>query len=155
MLNKKHYTVTDISKKYGIRRANIYYYMDKHSEHLSNNKTKSIDRDGLIKLLKDLNIEVDENLEPKHNNTKLNDENNPLDAVLIENYENMLKFKDEEIKRLSDILDKQMELNRNNQILLRNSLEKIEKLEERKEQSKEQYKTNKQSFFKRVFNIKS
>lgn len=150
MSEKKYYTVSDISKSYNINRANIYYYMKKYSEHLSNEDIKSIDREGLIKILKDLNIEVDSNLNIKDNKQQDKESHDSKEEktyeLLREQYEERLKAKDEEIERLSSILDKQIELNRNNQVLIKNSLEKIEQLE-----SKEANLDKKLSFWSKIF----
>ena len=153
MSEKKYYTVSDISKRYNLNRANIYYYMKKYSEHLSNEDIKSIDREGLIKILEDLNIEVDSNLNIKGNKQQDKESHDSEEEktyeLLREQYEERLKAKEEEIERLSSILDKQIELNRNNQVLIKNSLEKIEQLELRKANP-----DKKRSFWSKIFRRK-
>lgn len=114
MSEKKYYTVSDISKSSNINRANIYYYMKKYSEHLSNDEIKSIDTEGLLKILKDLNIEVDSNLNIKDNKQQDKESHDSKEEktykLLREQYEERLEAKDEELERLSSILNKQIEL---------------------------------------------
>lgn len=158
MSNEEYYTVSDISEKYQISRSKVYYYFEKYKNYLSDDKVKAINRQGLKKILNDLNITLDEEKEIhiKEDNTLLikqyeerirakNAEIERLSSLL----ESQLKSKDIEIERLSNLLEKQIELNKNNQILLKSSMEKVEALEEEKKEVK------KESFFSRIFKRKN
>lgn len=140
MSNEEYYTVSDISEKYQISRSKVYYYFEKYKNYLSDDKVKAINRQGLKKILNDLNITLDEEKE-----IHIKEDN----ILLIKQYEERIRAKNAEIERLSNLLEKQIELNKNNQILLKSSMEKVEALEEEKKEVK------KESFFSRIFKRKN
>lgn len=140
-MDDKYYTMKEISDMFDVARTTLYNYLDSYKQYENDAiRTRNINKEGLKLLLKDVGVIVDDDLNilERHSTRSVSDghdvRDRNKDAVgQVELLEEKLRGKNREIKRLEDeinrlteILDKQMEMNRNSQILLKENIEKIE-----------------------------
>ena len=140
-MDDKYYTMKEISDMFDVARTTLYNYLDSYKQYENDAiRTRNINKEGLKLLLKDVGVIVDDDLNilERHSTRSVSDghdvRDRNKDAVgQVELLEEKLRGKNREIKRLEDeinrlteILDKQMEMNRNSQILLKENIGKIE-----------------------------
>lgn len=166
LLESKTYTVTDITDLYGVQRATLYYrFKNQYKDYvvIGEDGVQTLSQEGLDKMIEDYDLKlIDESapVEPEEVEEKvvknIEAEPKPIETIqqtdsnthvdrLIEALEKQLEEKEEEIKRLHTRMDSldtnlqsALELNRNNQVLLLRSEDKVKELEiSIKEENKE------------------
>lgn len=133
-MNKEEYlTVKEFAKRVGVTNQTIYNRIDKDLIKFlkPNTKVKMIDIEAL-KL-----FSVDDNL-------------NKFDQNLYKGFKENLEILQEQLKEKDKQIEALLQLNQNNQILLKQSQDKILKLEEPKKNKR----VKEENLFKRLFNFK-
>lgn len=143
MEEKKYYSITDIVKKYDTTRATMYYRFGLLTDYVHIiDETKVIDQEGLDILIKELDLkernldseydekedEEDSEIRESKSDETSRDDSGYNTGIIMEHIklkDKELELKEKEIERLHDVinnlnnnLDKALELNKNNQVLL-------------------------------------
>jgi len=118
------YTIKEVSRILGISPQAVYKKLNQFNKQLGN-ELKEVEKNGkLVKVVTDKGLEI---LKGTVEQPRLETDDKQLNNLLNETItmlSHQLEVKDKQIQELNDRLREQQELNRNNQVLLRNEQQK-------------------------------